>query len=160
MRKKLESLREAVIIAARNFTRQPGQTAQAVYAAVAALEAYEAEQITGDGARANRGSTDTAHLSAALASVVQGSTRQQIIAQLAACPDVAAPGYTDEQLERRIGGKHQTVSSARNWLVETGWVRDSGIRRFGSSKRLAIVWELTPSAHRQILEDSWNHLAV
>lgn len=159
MRKKLESLRENVILAAR-FVKSGKAPLVDLYIAVDDLERYEAEEITGKEARANRSAPDTAHMAAALAEIAQGSIRKQIVAHLASCPPLSKPGFTDEQLERRIGGKHQTVSSARNWLVNTGWLRDSGIRRETASRRLAIVWELTPAAQAQLVEDACNHMAV
>jgi hypothetical protein len=57
---------------------------------------------------------------------------------------------TDDELEQRSGNSHQTISSARNWLVEAGWVQDSGKRRNTRSGRQAVVWELTPAGQRQI----------
>lgn len=117
-------------------------------AAVAAYDAYDVAVITGAGARWAEGS-ETSRQAAAMAFPRQGSVRHQIIAQLANVPPLAQPGYTDRQLERRLSGSHQTVSSARNWLVEAGWLEDSTVRR-ETNGRPATVWQLTPAAWRQL----------
>jgi len=110
--------------------------------------AYDAAVITGAGARWAEGS-ETSRQAAAMAAPRQGSVRHQIVAHLANVPPLAHPGYTDRQLERRIGASHQTVSSARNWLCEAGWLEDSGQRRL-TNDRPAAVWQLSPAAHRQL----------
>lgn len=146
MRTTLETLREQVIIEARNFAN--GTTlGHGLVKAVLALDAYVPSEITGEGALANRNAPDTAHEAAALAHLVQNSVRHKIVQQL------AQTSSTDEELEWSLSGKHQTVSSARNWLVKTGWVRDSGHRRFTQFSRMprrAVVWELTPLARLHI----------
>jgi hypothetical protein len=65
---------------------------------------------------------------------------------------LAWPGFTDAQLEFRLNKSHQTVSSARNWLVEAGWVVDSGMRRKTLSGRKATVWMLSPAGHARLRE--------
>lgn len=49
-------------------------------------------------------------------------------------------GATDEELERHLNGRHQTISARRRELVLKGLARDSGERRKTSSGRDAIVW--------------------
>lgn len=52
-------------------------------------------------------------------------------------------GLTDEQIEIRTRGKHQTMSSARNRLVKKGLVSPTGETRKTSSGRKANIWCLT-----------------
>jgi hypothetical protein len=49
-------------------------------------------------------------------------------------------GLTDDDVERRTGWRHQTVSARRRELVLAGFVTYSGTRRRTSSGRLANVW--------------------
>lgn len=166
MRKKRAELEQAVIAAARNLngvrleygrTGEPETYDQFIAAlaalgdAIVALDNYEAAELTGEGAPWARGS-ETSRTAASLAVPVQASAREQIIAFLAAVPPMAHPGYTDEQLERRLNRPHQTVSSARNWLVNNGWVRDSGERRPTRNGRMAVVWQLTPAGLAKLKE--------
>lgn len=68
----------------------------------------------------------------------------------------AREGMTDYELEQamlrinREAGKHQSVSSSRNGLMNDGYVSDSGLRRLTSSGSKAIVWTLTPWARERI----------
>jgi hypothetical protein len=52
-------------------------------------------------------------------------------------------GMTDEELERALGLRHQSVSARRRELVLRGQLADSGDRRRTSSGRAAIVWRPT-----------------
>ncbi len=65
---------------------------------------------------------------------------------------------TDEMLERHLLMKHQTLSSARNWLVAGGWLEDSTERAWTSSGRKAVLWRLT-EAGRAALREELNHAA-
>lgn len=51
-----------------------------------------------------------------------------------------AQGVTSDEVERRTGLRHQTVSARLNELSHQGLVRDSRRRRPTSSGRLARVW--------------------
>lgn len=118
--------------------------------AIEEYDAYDAAVITGAGARWAEGS-ETSRQAAFMAFPRQGSVRHQIVAMMVNVPPLAHPGYTDRQLEKRLSASHQTVSSARNWLVEAGWLEDSGVRR-ETNKRPATVWQLTPAGRRQLTE--------
>lgn len=50
-------------------------------------------------------------------------------------------GMTDDEMEALLVKSHQTVSAARNTLMNDGWVRDSGRRRLTKWGNPAIVWE-------------------
>lgn len=81
--------------------------------------------------------------------VVSGSVDDRIIRAL---QEAGESGLTDEEVERRLGEKHQTVSGNRRHLAERGLVKDSGLRGVTSSGRAAIKWVLTnlptsPSEH-------------
>lgn len=106
--------------------------------------------VSGAGAPWAEGS-DTSRQAAKLAWPTQNSTRLAIVALLANVTGLARPGYTDRQLEARLRRSHQTVSSARNWLCQAGWVEDSGIRR-SFNGRPACVWQLTEAAHQALKE--------
>ena len=54
--------------------------------------------------------------------------------------DMDCLGATDEELERRLNMKHQTVSARRRELVLMGMVKDSGVKRRTTSGRKAVVW--------------------
>jgi hypothetical protein len=152
VRRKRIELEQAVIAAAREFTlhraRMVGERGLAN--AVDALNEFEAAELTGAGARWVNGSPETSRGAAGLAVPVQGTARHQIIGALSHVARMSSPGYTDAQLEHLLNRSHQTVSSARNWLVEAGWVIDSGVRRRTPSKRLAVVWMLSDDAWRKL----------
>lgn len=152
MRKKRVELEQDVIIAARTLTSSSGWGSGDLKAAVKALDKFEAAELTGAGAKYTAGS-DTSQAAAGLAVPVQYSARQQIIKLLAHLGEL---GLTDDQMETRLRRSHQTVSSARNWLVEAGWVRDSGQRRKTRSGRMAVVWMLTDTGVRQTTQPNWK----
>ena len=54
--------------------------------------------------------------------------------------DMDCLGATDEELERRLSMRHQTVSARRRELVLMGRVKDSGVKRRTTSGRKAVVW--------------------
>lgn len=118
--------------------------------AIAEYDAYDVAVITGAGARWAEGS-ETSRQAAVMATPRQGSIRHEIVALMVNVPPLAHPGYTDRQLEKRLSAPHQTVSSARNWLVEAGWLEDSGVRR-ETNKRPAVVWQLTVAGRRHLTE--------
>ena len=82
--------------------------------------------------------------SRAAALTVPKGVRREIVMQVASAPKVAV-GLTDQELERRLRAPHTTVSAARNHLVGVGWLADSGSRRLNTSRRPAVVWEITPA---------------
>lgn len=53
------------------------------------------------------------------------------------------PGFTDDELEVRMGRTHQSVSATRNTLMRKGYVVDSGLRRKTRSGNDAIVYVWT-----------------
>jgi hypothetical protein len=53
-------------------------------------------------------------------------------------------GLTDEELERILNMKHQSVSAARNVLMNKGWVINSGKTRRNLNGNYAIVWIPNP----------------
>lgn len=153
MRSKRKELADAVLIAARAMVAAADydtsvKTFGEMQTAVQAYNAYDVAVITGAGAPWAEGS-ETSRQAAYMATPRQGSVRREIVALLSHVPPSAAPGYTDRQLERRTGGSHQTVSSARNWLCQSGWLEDSGVRRL-TNDRPAAVWQLTVAARREL----------
>ena len=49
-------------------------------------------------------------------------------------------GLTDYELEKSVGGKHQTISASRRSLVVDGFVMDSGYTRKNPEGNDCIVW--------------------
>ena len=54
--------------------------------------------------------------------------------------DMGCLGATDEELEKKLGMRHQTVSARRRELVLMGKAKDSGVKRRTGSGRKAVVW--------------------
>lgn len=54
--------------------------------------------------------------------------------------DLSDTGATDDELERALGIRHQSVSARRKELVNDGLVIDSGHERKASSGRDVTVW--------------------
>ncbi len=52
-------------------------------------------------------------------------------------------GFTDDELELRMGRTHQSVSATRNTLMRKGYVVDSGLKRHTRSGNPAIVYVWT-----------------
>lgn len=77
----------------------------------------------------------TAHAAAEKALPRSGSRRRSIYDWVA-----KKHGCTDDELEFLMGWSHQTVSAARNSLMEDGLVVDSGERRNTRHGNPAIVW--------------------
>jgi len=86
---------------------------------------------------------------------IRGSVRRRILDE---CRSIGLHphlgGLTDDELERRLGRSHTTVSSARNYLVNAGWLMDSGKVRQTRQKRDATVWTLTPAAIQRMLNSA------
>lgn len=49
-------------------------------------------------------------------------------------------GLTDYELEKQVGGKHQTISASRRSLVVDGFIIDSGQTRKNPEGNECIVW--------------------
>jgi len=91
---------------------------------------------------ANAAGPDTQHAAAELIRPAQHSLRQRMLSNYrirAGFND----GCTDSEMEYITKRAHTSVSSARNFLANTGWIADSGRRRLTPSGREAIVWVLT-----------------
>jgi hypothetical protein len=84
--------------------------------------------------------TDTSRSAARRIAPKHGSMRRTIY-QLV---NQRTLGSTDRELEELTGWPHQTVSAARNSLVENGWLYDSGQRRRFLGSRESIVWKARP----------------
>lgn len=163
MRKALRTAQEDVIRRARTFVdlfdgMEPGWHAKEWTAwrelskAFDRLDGLDVPEITGAGHAANADAPYTAHEAASLARITQCSTRRRIVEQILLAP----PGLCDFQLERRLkqgrgDNARSTVSSARNWLTDNGWLVDSGKCRLTPARRKAIVWALTPAARAALL---------
>lgn len=77
----------------------------------------------------------TAHMAAAGTLPRTGSKRRQVYDWI-----VKRQGLTDEEIEYVTGWSHQSVSAARNTLMNDGLVEDSGVTRSTKQGYEAIVW--------------------
>lgn len=93
------------------------------------------------------GSPETSRRAAKALFPKSGSVRRKVLDDIWNRRDGLA---TDEMIERSLGGKHQTVSSARNWLMNAGWVVDSRLR---TADKKAVLWQLTAAAKAHIREE-------
>jgi hypothetical protein len=97
---------------------------------------------------------------AAARSLAPGTIRRRVLDEIrsahgAMVDGAFVRGLTDDELERRLVRSHQTVSSARNWLVHAGWLCDSGFTRKTRSNRDAVVWTLTNRGAIAMASPEW-----
>lgn len=76
---------------------------------------------------------------AAFYSVDHGSLLNRVLTQLSLSTD----GYTCDELEQVLDGKHQSVSASLTHAKKQGLIADTGKRRKTRSGRSAIVWDIT-----------------
>jgi len=93
----------------------------------------------------------TSHQAAARAALKAGRNKHRLFWMIFDSED----GLTDYEMERILartshGGRHQSVSAARNSLMKDGYVEDSGRRRPTDTGNDAIVWVLTSWAADRI----------
>lgn len=156
MRRKQVELEQACLVAGRDLIRGGWRSMHdstklwALRESYERLAAYEATAIENTVGAYGHNSPDTSVIAAVMATPLTGSVRRRIVdeVRVAMLGVVDKTGCTDEELERLLGRKHTTVSSARNWLCNNGWLQDSGFTRLTTSLRPAIVWELTPAGVR------------
>jgi len=147
--------REKVVAAARAFKASHGQgewmgeSARCMFAAVDELDALTPAPIVDSGGASVVGSPETSAQAARLIIPRSGTVRSRILFEIAAC---GGGKLTDEMLERRLRLLHTTASSARNWLVDKGWLEDSRERALTSSRCKAVLWQLTPAARNKLRE--------
>lgn len=100
------------------------------------------------------GSPETSRNAAMSIISTTGSVRRRVVDELFILrsfigegPDSdALSGLTCDDLEHRLHRSHQTVSSAVNWLMNAGWIKDSGSVRTTRSGRDAVIWTLSSAA--------------
>ena len=98
-------------------------------------------------------SENAAHMSR----LTVGSVRRRIVDEIRSI-GLHSPhlhGLTDDELERRLHRPHTTVSSARNWLCQAGWLEDSQYTRVTASRREATVWQLSAAAKAAVASPEW-----
>lgn len=162
-RTKINRARDAVIEAARIWrsdstgvsTSDLIRRAERLVAAVDAFDSMPLSTTVTHGAFP-AGAQDTTREAARLAVPLQKSARRRIIAHVYGQMHLGADGCTDDEIQRSLILTHQTESAARNHLMGTGWIEDSGHRRPTRGRRDAIVWRLTPAALNQLREDAAN----
>lgn len=111
------------------------------------LDELELIEPHGNDHPANALGPDTQHHAAATTSMLRSKVRRDVIVQLLIHRSRGfQPGLSCQHLEGRLRGEHTTISSAVNWLLNNGWVSDSGYKCTNRSGKPAIVWQLTPAA--------------
>lgn len=155
MRSTKTRLEQEVINNARLFarTRSPIMAVE-LMASVSRLDSYLAD--ISDKAGAFNPGSPTSEAAALSSRLIAGSARHRIVSEIRSIGfNSALGGLTDDELERRLNKPHTTISSARNWLVQAGWLMDSGLTRLTRGRREAAVWKLTEAAERAVREPSW-----
>ena len=99
-----------------------------------------------DAAASPHSHTDTSANAANRMVPLAGSLRRSILIELYRRRNHPTPGASDDRLERALGRPHTSVSAARKFLYDTGWVVDSGARAETRAGREAIVWVLAPGS--------------
>lgn len=123
-------------------------------AAIRDLDDYLAD--ISDKAGAFNPGSPTSEAAALSSRLIAGSARHRIVSEIRSVGfNSALIGLTDDELERRLNKPHTTISSARNWLVQAGWLTDSGVTRLTRGRREAAVWKLTEAAERAVREPAW-----
>lgn len=139
--------RNAVMAAACHLGRGPRRGWYEIECLISAVRRYDeavlAEIGDSEGAFV-LGSPETSRRSAVAIMPRTGTIRRAVLNDIAGRHDGLA---TDEMIERSLRGKHQTISSARNHLVNAGWLEDSR-QRVKDNK--AVLWQLTEAAKRQL----------
>lgn len=155
MQTNLKQAEAAVIRAARHLadtrrhTNHPlalSDRMSAVCDAVMHLDAVQlSTDMTTEGAVGNN-APDTSKNAARVITPTTGVIRHAVLNELRLFQGTDMIGLTCDQLEQRLRRPHTSVSSAVNWLMENGWIEDSGYRRNTRADRPAIIWRLTPAA--------------
>ena len=100
-------------------------------------------------ARVGRRHPWTSHAAAAKALPKSGTVKGQIFARIASRPQ----GATDDELENLLARSHQSVSAARNSLMNDGWIEPLEVEgvtvtRHTKQGNAAMAWTLTAVARR------------
>ena len=82
----------------------------------------------------------TSYLAAERITTEVNKLQAQVLDVIKECGD---RGATDDEIERKLWMRHQTVSARRRELVLMGLVKESGETRATSSGRKANVWVVT-----------------
>jgi hypothetical protein len=80
---------------------------------------------------------DTSHIAGARA-LPKSGTKKKLIYDLIV--GAGSNGMCDHELEIQTGFRHESVSATRNYLMNDGWIVDSGKRRQTPQGNPAIVW--------------------
>lgn len=114
-----------------------------------------------DSITARHNGTATSRAAASTTAPRLGSRVRRILDLIADSPR----GQTDEEIEQALGLSHQTASSARNGLMNAGWIEQARdpqthapITRPTSTGNQAAVWRLTNKAARlgiSLGSDDW-----
>lgn len=102
---------------------------------------------------------DTSANAARMALPMVGGLRRKIVYEVNRRMRWPIPGATVDQLCRVLDRKHQSVSSAVNFLRDTGWLVDSGQRTNTSSGRAAANWVLTDFGRDKVVDLAFTDAA-
>ena len=95
---------------------------------------------------------DTSANAARMALPMVGGLRRKIVYEVNRRMRWPIPGATVDQLCRALDRKHQSVSSAVNFLVDVGWLTKSEHRTNTSSGCAAANWVLTDFGKQQVVD--------
>lgn len=153
---RITRAKEDVVLAARRYVSSlrhveeetnPAEDYETLAAAVDALDSVEVQAI-GDENGAYAKDSATSIVAANLSGPMAGTVRRRIIDEIRCAPE-SLYGLTTDELEVALRKSHTTVSSAVNYLMSIGWLRDSGYQRITRGGRPAMVLELTPQARER-----------
>lgn len=164
-RRKIETLRDAVIAAAREWERlshldpndwsvfhEAIRSSDALHDAIAALNEY-LDPIVDTPGNYVEGSPETSRNSAVAFKPLSGKVRRGIVNEIYSVHHYPSKGLSCAELMARLRQPHQTVSGAISFLTDAGWLIDSGYRRMAPSKREQVVWQLSPAGLAKMQEN-------
>lgn len=120
----------------RNETKAPAILVEYTFAMHETIKSVHHGKAADENAVAISRKAKPTQIAAAMAIHPKSGTIQCRILELITKHD----GLTDEELERLLGMKHQSVSAARNVLMNKGWIVNSGETRPNLNGNKAIVW--------------------
>lgn len=149
---RITRAKEDVILAARRYVESRRTVDDSpefceLDDALTALDRVEVQAI-GDENGAYAKDSATSIVAANLSGPMAGTVRRRIIDEIRCAPE-SLYGLTTDELEVALRKTHTTVSSAVNYLMSIGWLRDSGYQRLTRGGRPAMVLELTPQARER-----------
>jgi hypothetical protein len=142
---------EAHHVEGSTFIAIPTAAYDDLFSATATLRTLR-RALDGDAAASGR---DTSIAAAKRALPLQMTLRRQVLDLIVTRHGATGEGMTTEAIELTMKRRHQSVSSAVNYLEGHALIRDSGMRRHTTTMRKAIVYVPTDLA-RELLAGERN----